>query len=189
AYGGDKPSASWLPSEALANVWRGFVTKQPLTLAAPENTSELDANQALALRASGLAPGERASFLDGARRLGEPLVADGGGHASASWQPQWGGARAVLAAALSGETIRRLSRPATVLLYGKAPPPDPREPEPSVDPADAGPGDADSDAGQTARREDRGGCSALVSTRCALPSKLAWVLFALVLRRRFARQH
>ena len=36
SYTGDKAAASWLPSEGLANVWRGFVTKTPIMLSSQQ---------------------------------------------------------------------------------------------------------------------------------------------------------
>jgi hypothetical protein len=121
AYGGDKTAASWLPSEALANVWRGFVTKAPIGLDMPGAHVQLDAQQALPLLASGVDGPGQVRFLAGATSLAGD-VAVSGGQAKASWTPDAGGVRGVLAVALDADgTVARISRPADVVLYGKSP--------------------------------------------------------------------
>lgn len=118
-YKADRTAASWLPSEGLAYLWRGFVTKSPLTLGAPAAASQADATQPLALSASGLDAADEGSFADGAARLAEH-VKPSGGQATASWTPAWGGVRGIvgLSSASTG-TLTRLSRPAHIVLYGK----------------------------------------------------------------------
>ncbi|HKP56062.1 MAG TPA: hypothetical protein VJV78_05070 [Polyangiales bacterium] len=122
AYGGDKTAASWLPSEGIANLWRGFVTKQPFALEAPGSGTSFDARETLQLRAAGLASGARVSFLDGARQLASALAADSG-EAKAGWTPEWGGARGLVAVAKIKGQLTRTSRPAAIVLHGKPPPP------------------------------------------------------------------
>jgi hypothetical protein len=121
AYGGDKTAASWLPSEGLANVWRGFVTKSPIGLDMPGAHAQLDANQTLPLQASGIDGVGPVRFLAGAALLvGD--VAVSGGQAKASWTPDAGGVRGLLAVALDASgAVARISRPADVVLYGKPP--------------------------------------------------------------------
>jgi hypothetical protein len=139
AYGGDKAAASWLPSEGLASLWRGFVTKTPITLDAPVSEAQLSAAQVLQLSASGLASTETVSFLDGASELAAD-VAVSGGRATAEWKPAWGGGRGIVAVAKVAGVVVRTSRPSVIALTGRAPPPGPPQPEPSADPAGAGPG-------------------------------------------------
>jgi hypothetical protein len=144
AYSGDKAGASWLPNEGIANLWRGFVTKTPLKLDSPATNAQLNAAQAMQLSASGVVSGETVNFLDGARTLAVDVAASGG-VARASWTPEWGGGRGIVAVAKSGGASTRTSRPAAIALYGKAPPPGPPQPEPSAaPPAGAGPGGAQS---------------------------------------------
>jgi hypothetical protein len=118
SYAGDKPAASWLPSEGLANLWRGFVTKTPLHFAAPRPGARLDANKQLQLRASGFASGETASFFDGSQLVASAKVTAGA--AKTAWNPRGGGPRGLLALAVdpSGKATRT-SRPVHVVLYGK----------------------------------------------------------------------
>jgi hypothetical protein len=139
AYGGDKAAASWLPSEGLANLWRGFVTKTPITLDAPVSGVQLDAARGLQLSASGLASAEMVSFLDGVNELASH-VAVSGGQAKAQWMPVWGGGRGIVAVAEAAGVATRTSRPSVIVLSGRAPPPGPPWPEPSADPAGAGSG-------------------------------------------------
>jgi hypothetical protein len=125
SYAGDKQAASWLPSEGVANLWRGFVTQTPIQLVAPTPGAQLDANQPLQLRASGFGSGETASFFDGAAAL-VTSVTTSGGTANAAWNPRWGGARGILALAVDGRgATTRTSRPVNVVLYGKDAPGDP----------------------------------------------------------------
>jgi pimeloyl-ACP methyl ester carboxylesterase len=121
-YKGDKQAASWLPSEALANLWRGFVTKTPITLSSPAAGAQFDANQSLQLTATGIAAGESASFLAGATPIAAAVSASGG-QAMTKWSPSAGGVAGLLASAVNaGGTVTRTSRPVHVALYGKPAP-------------------------------------------------------------------
>jgi len=143
-YRADKTAASWLPSEGLATLWRGFVTRSPLQLTAPAAAAQADANQSLALSVSGLTAGDEASFADGARLLAEH-VKPSGDQAKASWLPEWGGVRGIVAfSTASTGTVTRYSRPSHVVLYGKDAPREPDEPAPMPDAgvADSGMPDA-----------------------------------------------
>ena len=113
AYSGDKAAASWLPSEGIANLWRGFVTKNPIALAAPASGGQLDASEPLQLQAADLAAGQSVGFLDGARQLA--TVAADGGKVEASWTPTWGGVRGIVAVVKNGAELVRISRPAAGL--------------------------------------------------------------------------
>jgi hypothetical protein len=146
AYGGDNTTASWLPSEALANIWRGFVTKSPIGLDAPLASAQLDANQMLQLTASGLGSGAHASFFAGSDVLAAEVAASGG-QARASWAPESGGVLGILAMALDGGgAVTRISRPANVVLYGKPLPAAPKMGPSGGSPASAG-GDGAGGAG------------------------------------------
>jgi hypothetical protein len=132
-YKADKTAASWLPSEGLAYLWRGFVTKNPLNLTAPAAAAQLDAAQAVALAVSGVEAADEVSFADGAMLLAEH-VKPSSGESKASWMPEWGGPRGFVAFATSGTgTLTHFSRPAHVVLYGKDPPVVMNVPEPMVD--------------------------------------------------------
>jgi hypothetical protein len=121
-YKGDKLAASWLPSEGLANLWRGFVTKTPITLSSPAAGAQFDANQALQLTATGLGTGESATFLAGATQIAASVGASGG-QAMSTWSASAGGVAGLLALAVNaGGTVTRTSRPVHVALYGKAAP-------------------------------------------------------------------
>jgi hypothetical protein len=122
-YSGDKAAASWLPSEALANIWRGFVTKTPLTLTSPMPATQADANQPLQLTATGLGNAESASFLAGATLIARGVSASGG-KATAAWTASSGGVSGLLALAMNGSEVTRTSRPVHVVLYGKPLTPD-----------------------------------------------------------------
>jgi hypothetical protein len=122
SYAGDKTAAAWLPNAAFATVWRGFVTKTPIDLQAPTASAQFDANQPLQLQAAGFASGETASFLAGATELVASVV-PASGTASASWSPRWGGPLGIVALAVDAQHVTtRTSRPAHVVLYGKAAP-------------------------------------------------------------------
>jgi hypothetical protein len=121
AYGGDKTTASWLPSEGLANVWRGFVTKTPIGLDMPSAHAQLDAQRTLPLSASGVGGVARVRFLAGAALIAGD-VAVSGGQAKASWSPDAGGVSGVLAVGVDANgAVTRISRPADLVLYGKPP--------------------------------------------------------------------
>ncbi|HKP59698.1 MAG TPA: MYXO-CTERM sorting domain-containing protein [Polyangiales bacterium] len=149
-YTGDKAAASWLPNEGLAIIWRAFVTKNPITLSSPMSGAQLDATKPVQLKATGLTQGQRGNFFDGAQSISS-VMPQSGGAISASWNPAWGGGRGIVAVARdSAEAIKRTSRPAAIVLYGKQPPPGPPQPDPRVDPADAGPKDPRGGAGGAA---------------------------------------
>lgn len=119
AYPGDKAEASWLPSEGLAKLWRGFVTRNPLALGAPSAAALIDASQPLELSVTGLpSVSEQVEFFDQAQALLSHPVS--GGEVTSSWEPAWGGVRGIAAAALgaSGEVLR-VSQPVHVVLRGK----------------------------------------------------------------------
>lgn len=122
AWGGNKAAASWLPSEGLANLWRGFVTKSPIALDLPVSQAQLSATQLLQMSASGLTSGEIVSFLDGAIELARNLPANGDGETRGLWMPQWGGGRGIVALVKTNAVVTRTSRPSVVVLYGKPPP-------------------------------------------------------------------
>jgi hypothetical protein len=163
-YSANQLAASWLPSRDFATLWRGFVTKNPLTLSAPMSGAQLDATQALQLTVSGLASGERASFLDGATPLLEDAAANDG-QASGRWSPLWGGVRGIVALAQSA-AVTRTSRPAAVVLYGKAAPAPPvRVSDAGMPAADGGhdaakPSDFDASAAHDTGALDAGGAPA-----------------------------
>ena len=132
-YKADKTAASWLPSEGLASLWRGFVTKNPLNLGAPAAAAQQDGAQSMMLSVSGVDAADEVSFADGARLLAEH-VKPSAGQAKASWMPEWGGPRGIVAFATSGTgMLMRFSRPAHVVIYGKDPPAVMDEPEPMAD--------------------------------------------------------
>lgn len=119
AYGGDKLAASWLPSAGLATLWRGFVTKNPLTLNTPGAGQLIDASQPLQLSAAGYAGADTASFLDGAAPLLKGVSANGGS-AKGSWTAKWGGVRGIVAVAVDASgKVTHTSRPSHVVLQGK----------------------------------------------------------------------
>jgi hypothetical protein len=122
AYAGDTAAASWLPSAAFANLWRGFVTKLPIRLDLPVSQAQLSATQLLQLRASGLSSGETVSFFDGATEIAKNLPVDSGGEARAQWLPQWGGSRGIVAVVKRSGVVTQTSRPAVITLYGKSSP-------------------------------------------------------------------
>jgi hypothetical protein len=143
-YKGDKLAASWLPSEGLANLWRGFVTKTPIMLSSPAAGAQFDANQALQLTATGLGTGESATFLAGATQIAASVSASGG-QAKSMWSPSAGGVAGLLALAVNaGGTVTRTSRPVHVALYGK---PAPQGSEPNGDAGVASPDAGVRDAG------------------------------------------
>jgi hypothetical protein len=94
AYPGDEAAASWLANEGLANVWRAFATKNPLSLSSPGSGVQLDATKPVQLKATGLAQGQNGNFFDGARLTSSPM-SQSGGTISASWTPEWGGGRGI----------------------------------------------------------------------------------------------
>lgn len=142
AYGGDASAASWLPSEGMATLWRGFVTKSPIMLSAPTAGQQLDASRALQLTAAGLDASDKASFLDGARVLAKDVSAQSGS-AKASWLPTWGGVRGIVALGVNASAApTRTSRPANVVLYGMDAPDAPRPQDAGVPAADGGKADA-----------------------------------------------
>jgi hypothetical protein len=142
AYKGDKAAASWLPSEALANLWRGFVTKTPITLSSPAAGTQLDATQPVQLTATGFGTGESASFLAGSSKLAS-AVAVSAGQAKASWTPEAGGVPGFVALAVNSDgTPTRTSRPAHVVLYGKPAPQSSQPPSAGAAAPDAGVVDA-----------------------------------------------
>ena len=162
-YKADKIAASWLPSEGLANLWRGFVTKTPLELGAPAAAAQQDAAQSMLLSVSGVDAADEIRFVDGARTLAEH-VKPSSGQAKASWMPEWGGPRGIVAFASSGTgMLTRFSRPAQVVIYGKDPPALTNEPDSMPDAgvvADGGMPDAGmprAGAGGSAGRAAAGG--------------------------------
>ena len=121
-YKGDKQAASWLPSEALANLGRGFVTKTPIGLTSPSAGAQLDAKQALPLTATGFVGNESARFLAGSLVLAAAVGANAG-KATATWTPAAGGVPGLVALAVDGRGApTRTSRPVHVALYGKPAP-------------------------------------------------------------------
>jgi hypothetical protein len=140
SYTGDKAAASWLPSEGLANLWRGFVTKTPIELTMPVSEAQLSATQLLQLNAAGLVAGDTVTFFDGATAVAKDVPVNASGEARGQWMPGWGGGRGIVAIANTAGAPARTSRPSVVALYGKAPPPGPSKPESSATPAGAGPG-------------------------------------------------
>jgi hypothetical protein len=169
AYGGDKTTQSWLPSAALANIWRGFVTKSPIGLDAPSASAQLDATQTLTLTASNLGGAPQVSFFAGADPLASE-VAVSGGQAKASWAPEAGGVLGILAMALdAGGAVARISRPANVVLYGKPLPMRSMMGPSAGSPASAG-GDGAGGAGKSGSggaagaAADSGGVGALAGT-------------------------
>jgi hypothetical protein len=136
-YPGDQASASWLPSEGLAKLWRGFVVERPLELALPEEEALIAEGSVLELALTGIPDtAERAQFFDQEDTLA--AVAVSGSEAAATWEPSWGGVRGVAAIALSeADAVLHVSRPAPVVIQGKAPPMRPIT-EPPVMERDAG---------------------------------------------------
>ncbi|HET8936124.1 MAG TPA: hypothetical protein VFN67_21910, partial [Polyangiales bacterium] len=122
-YPGDKAAASWLPSEGLAKLWRGFITERPLELGSPAKGARVANNQALSLTLNGVPSGAaRVDFFDQEDVL-VPDVAVSGGKASAMWDPTWGGVRGVAAVALDAmDGVLRVGRPVHVVVQGKAAP-------------------------------------------------------------------
>jgi hypothetical protein len=111
-YLGDRTAASWLPNEGIAQLWRGFVAKEPFALRAPGPNAQLPAAQLLLLTAAGLSAGDRVTFYSGARALTQPLAA-GAGRARARWKPDRSGVQGIVATAGA-----RTSRPVAIVLYG-----------------------------------------------------------------------
>src|SRR6185312_14054196 len=143
-YPGDKASASWLPSEGMAKLWRGFVTRQPLELQRPVAGARVSASAALQLELPGVSgQARRVDFFDQEGDLA-PDVAVSGQTASATWDPTWGGVRGIAALALSDSgDVLRVSRPVHVVLQGKAAPMGTTQPAPERDAGAAESGGAD----------------------------------------------
>lgn len=122
-YPGDKAAASWLASEGLARLWRGFIAERPLELDRPAQGARIANNQALSLSLTGAPSGAlQVDFFDQEDDLVEN-VAVSGGEASSSWDPAWGGVRGVAAVALDASgAMLRVTRPAHVVIQGKAAP-------------------------------------------------------------------
>lgn len=114
-YTGDRATASWLPNEAIAVLWRGFVTKQPIALRAPGPNAQLDAAQIVLLNVIGLPNDETVTFYEGARSLQSAAVR--GGRARGRYRPDRTGVLGLIALAGEGE-LRRTSRPVAVVVYG-----------------------------------------------------------------------
>ena len=148
-YPGDRAAASWLPSEGIAKLWRGFVTRQPLTLQRPMPGARASAAQPLQLELRGVSGQARnVDFFDQADVLA-PDVAVSGETASATWDPTWGGVRGIAALALSDNgDVLRVSRPVHVVLEGKDGPMGTTQPPAE---RDAGAADSGKDDAGTAR--------------------------------------
>ena len=122
AYAGDKAAVSWLPNEGIANLWRGFVTKQPVQLRSPGPNAQLKVAQPLQLTAAGVEAGRTVVFYDRASVLA-PAAAVSGGRAKARWIADAPGVRGIVALVKADGEVKRTSRPVAVLLFG--PPPKP----------------------------------------------------------------
>ena len=121
-YDGDRATASWLPSESMANVWRGFATEHPISLTSPAAGAQLDANQSLQLTATGIPSADSASFWAGATTIADHVTASGG-QAKAYWTAAQGGVQGLLVVATnSNAEVTRVSRPVQVVLFGKPAP-------------------------------------------------------------------
>ena len=122
-YAADRQKASWMPSQSMAQLWRGFVTKTPLTLERPAAGAQLEIGSVAQLSAAGLGDGLNARFMLGSATLA-PAVAASGGRATFDWMPSVPGASAVLALEVNViGAVTRTSRPAAIVSYPRALPP------------------------------------------------------------------